>query len=42
MLANGNIVVTDPDYDAPGPITDTGAVSITNSLVAAQRTTQPA
>ncbi len=26
VLANGNIVVIDPGYDAPGPITDTGAV----------------
>jgi hypothetical protein len=26
VLANGNFVVTDPGYDAPGPITDVGAV----------------
>lgn len=26
VLPNGNFVVTDPFYDAPGPITDTGAV----------------
>lgn len=26
VLPNGNLVVTDPGYDAPGPITNTGAV----------------
>ncbi|MES2709580.1 MAG: choice-of-anchor D domain-containing protein [Verrucomicrobiota bacterium] len=26
VLANGNFVVTDPGYDAPGPVTDAGAV----------------
>ncbi|CAG0929332.1 hypothetical protein TFLX_01259 [Thermoflexales bacterium] len=31
VLPNGNIVVTDPYYDAPGPITDTGAVYLYNS-----------
>ncbi|HSD85021.1 MAG TPA: hypothetical protein VLG46_14230, partial [Anaerolineae bacterium] len=30
VLPNGNIVVTDPYYDAPGPITDTGAVYLYN------------
>ncbi len=26
VLANGNFVVTDPGFDAPGPIADVGAV----------------
>ncbi len=31
VLPNGNIVVTDPYYDAPGPIVDVGAVYLYNS-----------
>ena len=31
VLPNGNIVVTDPFYDAPGLITDVGAVHLYNS-----------
>ena len=31
VLPNGNIVVTDPYYDAPGPIADVGAVHLYNS-----------
>ena len=35
VLPNGNIVVADPDYDAPGPITDTGAVYLYNGVTGA-------
>ncbi len=30
VLPNGNFVVTDPGYDAPGPVTDVGAVYLYN------------
>ncbi|MEO7539109.1 MAG: hypothetical protein ABIV21_03730, partial [Pyrinomonadaceae bacterium] len=31
-LQNGNIVVTDPLYDAPGPVVDVGAVYLYNGV----------
>src|SRR4051812_4210996 len=31
ILPNGNIVVTDPYFDAPGPVADVGAVYLYNS-----------
>ena len=30
VLPNGNFVVTDPYYDAPGPVADVGAVYLYN------------
>ena len=32
VLPNGNIVVSDPFYDAPGPVADVGAIYLYNSV----------
>ena len=35
VLPNGNFVVTDPGFDAPGPVTDVGAVHLYNGATLA-------